>query len=100
MRSRHVGREAGYLLVTWAVVLLGIPLLIFLSISLFQSSREGWSNATGFVADTIGGLAVGRMSSWALLLGPYLVFTGLRTLLFSWRRYRAKTRSRRVERAH
>ena len=98
--TRRLFRETAYLLLFLALVVVGLPILIALSIALFQSSQEGFEGAGQFLQGLYSGLMEGRGSSWGLLLGPYILFTALRLLRAGWGFFREKTRKRRVERAH
>ena len=92
-------RELGYLALLLGLVLVALPVLIILSVALFDTASEGIATAESFLRGLQAGLAEGQSSSWIILLGPYGIFTALRLVGGVWRALREKTRRRRVENA-
>lgn len=92
-------REAGYLLLFLGLVLVALPVLIILSVALFDTASQGAAAAESFLRGLQAGLAEGSSSSWTVLLGPYGLFIALRLTAWAWRTVREKRRRRRVENA-
>jgi hypothetical protein len=92
-------RELGYLALFLGLVLVALPVLIILSVALFDTASEGVAMAESFLRGLQVGLAEGQSNSWMVLLGPYGLFVVLRLLRWVWRTLRERTRQRRVERA-
>ncbi len=91
-------RELGYLALLLGLVLVALPVLIILSVALFDTASEGVASAESFLRGLQAGLSEGQSSSWTILLGPYGIFTALRLVGGAWRALREKARRRRVER--
>lgn len=97
---KRLARELTFLILCLAIPLVVFPVLITLSVALFQSTTEGLESASGFLEELAAGLQAGLSWSWWTLLGPYALFIGWRSLRWIWATFREKTRTRRVERAH
>lgn len=96
----RIGREFLLLAFFLGLILAALPLLIVLSVAMFQSLQDGWASAMAFLTALGEGLATGSVGSWTILLGPYALFSFIRGVSGGWKMYREKTRVRRVERAH
>lgn len=97
---KTAARELGYLALFLGLVVAALPVLIILSVALFDSTSEGVATAESFLRGLWDGLTSGRSSSWILLLTPYGFFSVLRLAAWIWRTVREKRRRRRVEMAH
>ncbi len=92
-------RELGYLALFLGLVVVALPVLIILSVALFDTTTEGIAAAESFLRGLRAGLEEGQGDSWTVLVGPYAIFMALRLAGGVWRTLREKTRRRRVERA-
>ena len=93
-------REIVSFLVCLSIVLVVLPVFLGVSTSLFESRTGGWETAKGFLNTIWEGIQLGVVSSWVIVLTPYLLYTAFRLLRWGWTTVREKTRRRRVERAH
>ncbi len=96
----RVWREVRILIICVLLVAVLVPVLILLSSAMTQSMDAGTEAAFDYLAELRAGLGAGEFASWAILLGPYLLFMSFRLLRWSVVTIREKTRTRRVERGH
>ena len=88
--ARH--RELRYFVLVGGAGLLLLPFLVYLAGAATLGPYEG--GLLRFLGKLYGDFLRLSPGAWALLLGPYAIFTAARLLTRPWRRWRALARAR------